>query len=108
MFARTVWSDDVLADTIHDIIHHFKLSSLKVLGTEGSENHKTLTEKLRENHKTLTAKLEEKNKKEKLKEKLKKGKLKRNSQLLTLHDSLEHDQFSLCDTFIEYVFYDLL
>ena len=36
MFARTVWSDDVLAQTIADLILHFRLVSLKTLGTRGS------------------------------------------------------------------------
>ena len=48
MFARTVWSDDNLARTITDLIKHFKLSSLKTLGTEGSENARTLDNKIRE------------------------------------------------------------
>ena len=77
MFARTVWSDDVLAETIHDIIHHFELSSLKVIGTEGSENHKTLTEKLTENQKDIF-----------------------------FHRLHNQDEVSLCDTFIEYAFHD--
>ena len=38
MFARTVWSDDVLAQTIADLILHFRLVSLKTLGTRGSRN----------------------------------------------------------------------
>ena len=46
MFARTVWSDDILAETITDIIYNFKLTSLKTLGTSGSDNSKTLMEKI--------------------------------------------------------------
>ena len=38
MFARTVWSDDILAQTIADLILHFRLVSLKTLGTRGSRN----------------------------------------------------------------------
>ena len=49
MFARTVWSDDVLAETITDLIHHFHLTSLKTLGTEGSDNAKHLNNKIKEN-----------------------------------------------------------
>ena len=49
MFGRTVWSDDVLAETITDIIHHFKLTSLKTLGTEEAKNHDDLSKQIREN-----------------------------------------------------------
>ena len=49
MFARTVWSDDILAETITDLIHHFHLTSLKTLGTEGSDNAKHLNQKIKEN-----------------------------------------------------------
>ena len=123
MFARTVWSDDVLADTIHDIIHHFKLSSLKVLGTEGSENHKTLTDKLKENHKSFTEKLKKNHKmfteKLRVKEnpKILTDKLQEKSKTLIekldgnlsspFYETLQHDPFSLCDTFIEYAFHVL-
>ena len=48
MFGRTVWSDDVLAETITDLIQHFKLSSVKTLGTEGATNHITLSKKIRQ------------------------------------------------------------
>ena len=46
MFARTVWSDDILAQTIADLILHFRLVSLKTLGTRGSRNHVTLQDKI--------------------------------------------------------------
>ena len=49
MFARTVWSDDVLAETINDLICNFNLTSLKTLGTEtkgGAGNHQTLSERM--------------------------------------------------------------
>lgn len=49
MFARTVWSDDVLAEAITDLIQHFHLTSLKTLGTEGSDNAKQLNNKIKEN-----------------------------------------------------------
>eukprot|EP00092_Neocalanus_flemingeri_P024712 GFUD01026801.1.p1 GENE.GFUD01026801.1~~GFUD01026801.1.p1 ORF type:complete len:923 (-),score=169.35 GFUD01026801.1:112-2880(-) len=48
MFARTVWSDDILAKTITDIIYNFHLTSLKTLGTSGSSNSKTLADKILE------------------------------------------------------------
>ena len=48
MFARTVWSDDILAETITDIIYKFNLTSLKTLGTSGSSNSKTLHDKILE------------------------------------------------------------
>ena len=47
MFGRTVWSDDVLAETITDIIHYFSLSSLKTLGTAEAKNHIDLSEMIR-------------------------------------------------------------
>ena len=47
MFARTVWSDDVLAETITDLIHYFNLTSLKTLGTEGNGNHVSLAARIR-------------------------------------------------------------
>ena len=48
MFARTVWSDDVLAETITDLIYHFNLTSLKTLGTEGEGNHVSLAARIRD------------------------------------------------------------
>ena len=48
MFARTVWSDDVLAETITDLIHHYNLTSLKTLGTEGEGNHLSLSARIRD------------------------------------------------------------
>ena len=48
MFARTVWSDDVLAETITDLIYQFKLTSLKTMGTEGDVNHVSLAARIRE------------------------------------------------------------
>lgn len=72
MFARTVWSDDILAETITDIIYNFHLTSLKTLGTSGSDNSKTLTEKILE------------------------VKDKRNESKSPDHDH-EHENFSLCD-----------
>ena len=48
MFGRTVWSDDVLAETITDLIHHFNLTSLKTLGTEEGKNHIDLSKKIRD------------------------------------------------------------
>ena len=47
MFARTVWSDDVLAETITDLIYNFNLTSLKTLGTEGEGNHVSLAARIR-------------------------------------------------------------
>ena len=55
MFARTVWSDDILAQTIADLILHFRLVSLKTLGTRGSRNHVTLQDKIIEELATRTA-----------------------------------------------------
>ena len=57
MFGRTVWSDDVLAETITDLIQYFKLSSVKTLGTEGGHNHKTLSEKIRHGQQNHTFQL---------------------------------------------------
>ena len=77
MFARTVWSDDILAETITDIIYNFHLTSLKTLGTSGSDNSKTLTQKILEvKDKRIESKSPE-------------------------HDH-DHDNFSLCDV-VEYV-----
>ena len=73
MFARTVWSDDILAQTITDIIYHFHLTSLKTLGTSGSDNSKTLTDKILE---------------------VKDKRIKGNS---SEHKSHKHEPFSLCD-----------
>jgi len=73
MFARTVWSDDILAETITDIIYNFHLTSLKTLGTSGSDNSKTLTEKILEvKDKRIETKSSE-------------------------HKTHSHDAFSLCD-----------
>jgi len=57
MFARTVWSDDVLAETITDIIYNFELTSLKTLGTSGSDNSKTLMEKINKDKNKKTPQL---------------------------------------------------
>ena len=51
MFARTVWSDSVLAQAILEIMQAFKLSSIKMLGTKGSDNSRKLAEDLRRNGK---------------------------------------------------------
>ena len=48
MFGRTVWSDDVLAETITDLIQYFNLTSVKTLGTEKATNHITLSKKIRQ------------------------------------------------------------
>lgn len=46
MFARTVWSDSVLAKAIVEMVDAFKLSSIKTLGTQGSDNSQDLAEDL--------------------------------------------------------------
>ena len=58
MFGRTVWSDDVLAETITDIIHHFNLTSLKTIGTEEEDNHKDLSKRIRQDEEEWRAKNE--------------------------------------------------
>eukprot|EP00092_Neocalanus_flemingeri_P011699 GFUD01012615.1.p1 GENE.GFUD01012615.1~~GFUD01012615.1.p1 ORF type:complete len:913 (+),score=187.69 GFUD01012615.1:372-2741(+) len=42
MFARTVWSDSVLAKAILEIMAAFNLCTIKTLGTEGSDNSRAL------------------------------------------------------------------
>ena len=76
MFARTVWSDDVLAETITDLIYHFHLTSLKTLGTEGGGNHVSLAARIRDIQEPRRNKTEGRN---------------RNSS-----------SFSLCSSLIEY------
>ena len=46
MFARTVWSDSVLAKAILEIVDAFHFSSIKTLGTKGSDNSRALAEDL--------------------------------------------------------------
>ena len=58
MFGRTVWSDDVLAETITDIIHEFNLTSLKTLGTEEAKNHVDLSKQIRKDQEKREAKME--------------------------------------------------
>ena len=50
MFARTVTSGDVVAETITDIIHNFNLTSLKMIGTgtDCNNNHVTLSKRIME------------------------------------------------------------
>ena len=46
MFARTVWSDSVLAKALLKIIEAFNLTSVKTLGTKGSDNSRALADDL--------------------------------------------------------------
>ncbi|XP_023319841.1 metabotropic glutamate receptor 1 [Eurytemora carolleeae] len=46
MFARTVWSDEIQARAIYDIIQHFDLASFKVIGTVKDSNSDSLAASL--------------------------------------------------------------
>ena len=46
MFVRTVWSVSVLAKAILEISDAFNFSSIKTLGTKGSDNSQALAEDL--------------------------------------------------------------
>ena len=48
MFARTSPSTDVMAETIADLIHHYNLTSLKMIGTgpEFNGNHVALSKRI--------------------------------------------------------------
>ena len=76
MFARTVWSDDVLAETITDLIYHFNLTSLKTMGTEGNGNHVSLAARIKEMQEPWRNK--------------------------TVQSLISSDSFSLCSSMIEY------
>ena len=48
-FLRVCVSDSVLAQAILEIMEAFNLSSIKTLGTQGSDNSRKLAEDLRKN-----------------------------------------------------------